>query len=327
MLLRKFGLCTFAVGLFAAASMVASGGLVRPAEAGSLNKALGVGLAIGAGALLLNELNKQDKAKKKAKKKTQTTKKKWKKKTTTVNSGQSRAEVRAIQAALNDWGFDAGSVDGSMGRRTRSAIRSFQYAQGYRETGKLTRDQKAVLLDGPIYSQNDNNDGDNTNDGRQGNQNQPANQEKLGLVSLMNDLPPELVKLCSVPFNVISCFDLVTLSADQERISLEAIIADEFVEMNFDRLALQKGIYQGKVGNRDCELQIYDKPEFSKDDNNYVYGFLGFQECEGIYLSILVPKSASERTKAIENDANQQSMDFVTSEMRNSNSGLHAGLQ
>ena len=328
MLLKRFRIPTFAIGLLALASLTLSGTAVQEAQAGnSLNKALGIGLAIGAGALIINELDKQNKASKKPKKKVK--KKTWKKNSTVTKSGPSSSEVRAIQAALNDWGFDAGSVDGSMGRRTRAAIRSFQYSQGDKETGWLTGQQTRTLLNGPSFTRNNDDDGrDDLNDGDDtvDNQDGSTGTSRLGLVSLMNDLPAELIKLCSVPFNVITCFDLVTLSADQEQISLEAIIGDDFVEMNFTRLALQNDVYQGKIGNKDCELKIYEKPEFSKDDDDYVYAFLGFQECEGIYVSALIPKSGAARKNAIENDSHEQAMEFMTSEMKRSNSSLHASL-
>ncbi len=42
----------------------------------------------------------------------------------------SRMQVTALQQALNDAGFDAGSPDGIMGPATRGAIREFQHARG-----------------------------------------------------------------------------------------------------------------------------------------------------------------------------------------------------
>ena len=57
MLLKRFRIPTFAIGLLALASLTLSGTAVQEAQAGnSLNKALGIGLAIGAGALIINEL-------------------------------------------------------------------------------------------------------------------------------------------------------------------------------------------------------------------------------------------------------------------------------
>jgi peptidoglycan hydrolase-like protein with peptidoglycan-binding domain len=45
--------------------------------------------------------------------------------------------VRRAQAALNDQGFNAGSVDGRMGPATDSAIRGFQAKNGLTQTGTL----------------------------------------------------------------------------------------------------------------------------------------------------------------------------------------------
>ncbi|MCW5718080.1 MAG: SEL1-like repeat protein, partial [Bauldia sp.] len=45
--------------------------------------------------------------------------------------------VRTIQAALNARGFDAGPADGSMGPRTRDAIRAFQSTIGANATGEI----------------------------------------------------------------------------------------------------------------------------------------------------------------------------------------------
>jgi hypothetical protein len=139
---------------FATALMISSFAVPQQAEAGKLNKILGAGLAIGAGALILNELHKQDKAnkqynnhqhKKQYKKKRYYKKKKY---NNSVNQQQSlsRAEVREVQFTLNDWGFNAGYVDGQIGRQTRRAIRDYQSSRGQRRTGYLTNSQRVDLL-------------------------------------------------------------------------------------------------------------------------------------------------------------------------------------
>lgn len=58
-----------------------------------------------------------------------------------------RQETRELQAALNFFEFNAGSVDGVMGPNTRRAIRSFQRHLGFRVTGRLDEEQRAFLLD------------------------------------------------------------------------------------------------------------------------------------------------------------------------------------
>lgn len=48
-----------------------------------------------------------------------------------------------MQQALNDEGYNAGSVDGVWGDRTRSALRDFQQDAGLEATGEL--DQETLL--------------------------------------------------------------------------------------------------------------------------------------------------------------------------------------
>lgn len=54
-------------------------------------------------------------------------------------------EGREIQSALNYFGFEAGTVDGRVGRNTRAAIADYQDYMGYPETGKLTSFEQHVL--------------------------------------------------------------------------------------------------------------------------------------------------------------------------------------
>jgi peptidoglycan hydrolase-like protein with peptidoglycan-binding domain len=57
---------------------------------------------------------------------------------------QSAGTIRSVQQALNDKGFDPGPIDGIMGPRTRSAIRSYEKQQNMPANGALT----AKVLDG-----------------------------------------------------------------------------------------------------------------------------------------------------------------------------------
>jgi peptidoglycan hydrolase-like protein with peptidoglycan-binding domain len=45
------------------------------------------------------------------------------------------SEVRQLQTELNERGFEAGPVDGIIGRRTRAALKAFQHSEGLPETG------------------------------------------------------------------------------------------------------------------------------------------------------------------------------------------------
>ena len=54
---------------------------------------------------------------------------------------RSHEEVRyyaSIQSRLNYLGYNAGAVDGVMGRRSRAAVSDFQYEAGFPITGRLT---------------------------------------------------------------------------------------------------------------------------------------------------------------------------------------------
>ncbi|WP_319412990.1 peptidoglycan-binding protein [uncultured Cohaesibacter sp.] len=56
-----------------------------------------------------------------------------------------RENNRDIQQRLNDLGYDAGTPDGVMGRRSRAAISAFQRDNDLPPTGRLTNDQTALL--------------------------------------------------------------------------------------------------------------------------------------------------------------------------------------
>lgn len=62
-----------------------------------------------------------------------------------VSSAQ-RQHNREIQSALNYFGFPAGTVDGVLGRRSRTAIAAYQAYLGMPATGKLTEIQDSILI-------------------------------------------------------------------------------------------------------------------------------------------------------------------------------------
>ena len=45
--------------------------------------------------------------------------------------------IRNIQAILNNNGFDAGTPDGEMGKKTVAAIKAFQKSVGQESTGRI----------------------------------------------------------------------------------------------------------------------------------------------------------------------------------------------
>jgi peptidoglycan hydrolase-like protein with peptidoglycan-binding domain len=60
------------------------------------------------------------------------------------SSNMNRSEVRQVQRALNDAGYDV-AVDGAWGPNTRRALRDYQQAQGLNATGRADRDTLAAL--------------------------------------------------------------------------------------------------------------------------------------------------------------------------------------
>lgn len=58
----------------------------------------------------------------------------------------STQEGREIQASLNYFGFNAGTVDGQLGQRSRNAVSSYQAYMGYPSTGALSPFEQNLLI-------------------------------------------------------------------------------------------------------------------------------------------------------------------------------------
>lgn len=58
----------------------------------------------------------------------------------------STQEGREIQASLNYFGFNAGTVDGQLGQRSRNAVSSYQAYMGYPSTGYLSPFEQNLLI-------------------------------------------------------------------------------------------------------------------------------------------------------------------------------------
>lgn len=64
-----------------------------------------------------------------------------------ARTAASREQVRAVQEALKDKGFDPGDIDGAMGPKTRAALQDFQRKEGLNVTGHIdaaTREKLGV---------------------------------------------------------------------------------------------------------------------------------------------------------------------------------------
>ena len=123
-----------------AASILMASVAIMPASQVSAGSGDVVGGIIGGiiGGAIANQSNKR-----------RATTRRVKQKSTRRSSGVSsavRAENRQIQTSLNYFGFPAGTPDGSLGRRSRAAISSYQAFMGYGVTGQLTTYEKDFLL-------------------------------------------------------------------------------------------------------------------------------------------------------------------------------------
>ena len=58
---------------------------------------------------------------------------------------KSRPNIRQIQKALKNAGYNPGTLDGRMGRETKDAIRAFQRANGLRADGKAGKNTWKLL--------------------------------------------------------------------------------------------------------------------------------------------------------------------------------------
>ncbi|MCX7927492.1 MAG: peptidoglycan-binding protein [Candidatus Omnitrophica bacterium] len=62
-----------------------------------------------------------------------------------LSQSYKKPTIKQIQIALKNAGFDPGPIDGTMGKKTRSAIREFQRQNGLVVDGKVGKKTWAVL--------------------------------------------------------------------------------------------------------------------------------------------------------------------------------------
>lgn len=60
--------------------------------------------------------------------------------------GRGNGEVRAVQQALREQGFNPGPIDGVMGPRTSAAVRDFQQKENLTVTGQLDAETRSRLM-------------------------------------------------------------------------------------------------------------------------------------------------------------------------------------
>jgi len=108
---------------------------VQRAQASDAAAVLG-GLIVGG--IIVNEVNKNNQRKRAAQQR----------QTTTNSSAYSaqRAQNRQVQTALNYFGYNVGTVDGSIGRNTRNGIARYQSDMGFHADGRLDDYERDFLL-------------------------------------------------------------------------------------------------------------------------------------------------------------------------------------
>jgi len=65
--------------------------------------------------------------------------------TAKASSSYSASTVRAVQQALNERGYNAGTADGQWGATTQEAVKRFQRASGLPDTGELAPSTLSAL--------------------------------------------------------------------------------------------------------------------------------------------------------------------------------------
>lgn len=68
-----------------------------------------------------------------------------KQKSSTVGEVKSRPSVKQIQTALTNAGYNPGTIDGKIGKRTRQAIRDFQKDKGLMVDGRVGKQTWSAL--------------------------------------------------------------------------------------------------------------------------------------------------------------------------------------
>ncbi len=115
-----------------------------------LKKILGIAAAIGGSAAALHYLNKNKRRlKRKVRRKGRVLRNRSNRRRggSRVVSKRRTRNIR-IQTALKTRGYLSGRADGVMGQKSRQAVREFQASLGHSTSGRLTAEEKSVLIGG-----------------------------------------------------------------------------------------------------------------------------------------------------------------------------------
>ncbi len=66
-------------------------------------------------------------------------------KSATSSSALTKSEIKKVQQKLNDLGYDCGTPDGVLGKKTKKALEAFQKDNGIKESGIIDEDTKEKL--------------------------------------------------------------------------------------------------------------------------------------------------------------------------------------
>lgn len=115
-------------------TLLASSLILLPIQRAQANDGAALLGGLLLGGIIVNEVNKN-----KQRKRTTTTKR-------TYSSSAQREQNRQVQSALNYFGYNVGSVDGSLGRNSRAGISRYQAQMGYTSDGYLDPYERDFLL-------------------------------------------------------------------------------------------------------------------------------------------------------------------------------------
>lgn len=146
-LLRNRYWAILPVSIFAVSGVVAKVDQARAQRAGQVVGAGAAGLALG---LIIGGMANQGQANPSPERGTPDRRTYPKSTNRSVNqsaySAQGKAEIERIQEALNLLGYDAGTVDGSMGPQTLKAVSKFRSENGLPQNGLLSTAEQKILF-------------------------------------------------------------------------------------------------------------------------------------------------------------------------------------
>lgn len=123
------------------ASFIAASLIAVPAERAQANDGAALLGGLLLGGIIVNEVNKNNQRKRYQQQQAA----RQRSQSSSASSAQ-RQENRQVQSALNYFGYNVGTVDGALGRKSRAGISRYQADMGYQPDGRLDAHEKDFLL-------------------------------------------------------------------------------------------------------------------------------------------------------------------------------------